>query len=76
MLNELNVLFDNVLRDLGCEVNELHIVAQVVKRFDSVVVFEIPVHRGLDMMTFPSHCSGIFLLEYDLSDDSGFMRNT
>jgi hypothetical protein len=47
LFDEVDVLLDDMFSDLGSEVDEVHVLVQLVEGFDTMVVFEIAVYSDL-----------------------------
>ena len=60
---KLDVLTDDMLGDVGALVNEHRIGVDCVQGFDSVVITQVAVDRGLGMIDFASDGGGVFALE-------------
>ena len=45
LVNDFDVLSDNMLGDLGNQMDKLNILAEVMKGFDPMIVFEIAIHQ-------------------------------
>jgi len=75
-MDELDVLGDHMFGNLGGQVDEVQVLGQPVEGFDPMVVFEVPVHRGLTVVALSGHMGWVPPLKNHLLDDGGFVGNT
>ena len=75
LLYKFDVLTDDMFGDVGALVNEHWVGSDIVKGFDSVIVAQIAVDRGLGMSHLASYGGGIFALEHDFANGLGFVRD-
>src|ERR1022692_4090202 len=61
--------------DVGALVNEHCVGSDIVKGFNSVIVAQIAVGRGLSMSHLASYGGGVFALEHDFANSLGFVRD-
>ena len=69
LIDDLQVLSDDMLSDLGNQVNELNVFAEIMKGFNPMIVFKIVIHSSLSMIRLSGYQGWVFFLYDDFSDD-------